>query len=156
SNPSAEQARGELPPGVTLRDMGEHHLKGLLDPEHLWQAVAPDLPQTFPRLHTLSALPNNLPLALNRFVGRERELQEAKARLRQARLLTLLGPGGTGKTRLALQVAADLLGEFEDRVYLVDLAPSRDLESVLAAMARTLGIRDKSDRPLLDDLEAQI
>jgi predicted ATPase/class 3 adenylate cyclase len=156
SNTSAEQTRAELPPGVTLRDMGEHHLKGLLEPEHLWQVVAPDLPQTFARLQTLSVIPNNLPVAMNRFVGRERELRELKDRLAQARLLTLVGPGGTGKTRLALQAAAELLDDFEDRVYLVDLAPSRDLESVLAAMARTLGLRDKSDRPLLDELEAQI
>src|SRR5262249_30792516 len=148
SNTSAEQARAELPPGVTLRDMGQHRLKGLLEPEHLWQLVAPGLAAEFPRLATPSATPNNLPVALNTFVGRERELKEATDRLRQARLLTLLGPGGTGKTRLALQLADELLDEFEDRVYLVDLAPSRDLESVLAAMARTLGLRDKSERPL--------
>jgi predicted ATPase/class 3 adenylate cyclase len=156
SNAGAEQARGELPQGVTLRDMGEHRLKGLLNPEHLWQVVAPDLPQSFPRLQTLSTIPSNLPVALNRFVGRAHELQEVKDRLAQARLLTLLGPGGTGKTRLALQAAAELLEHFDDRVYFVDLVSSRDLESVLAAIARTIGLREKSDRPLLDDLEGQI
>src|SRR6476646_3423222 len=113
SNASAEQTRGELPQGVTLRDMGEHRLKGLLNPEHLWQVVTADLPQSFPRLQTLSSVPSNLPVAVNRFVGREHELQEVKDRLAQARLLTLLGTGGTGKTRLALQAAADLLDHFE-------------------------------------------
>ncbi len=156
SNAGAEQARGELPPGVTLRDLGEHQLKGLLDPEHLWQIVAPDLPQSFPRLKTLSTVPSNLPVSLNRFVGRQRELQEVKDRLAQARLLTLLGPGGTGKTRLAVQAAADLLDHFEGRVYFVDLASSRDLESALAAIARTIGLREKSDGPLLDDIRSQI
>ena len=156
SNASAEQARGELLQGLTLRDMGEHRLKGLLNPEHLWQLVAMDLPRSFPRLQTLSAISSNLPVAVNRFVGRERELREVKDRLAQTRMLTLLGAGGTGKTRLALQAAADLLDHFEDRVYFVDLASSRDTESVLTAIAGTIGLRGKSELPLLDDLKGQI
>ena len=143
--------RGELPADVALRDMSEHRLKGLVNLEHLWQVIAPDLRQDFAPLQTLDAIPNNLPGALNRFVGRARELQEVKDRLAQTRLLTLLVPGGTGKTRLALQAVADLLDDFEDRVYFVDLASSRDSESVLAAIARTVGLREKSDRPLLDE-----
>src|SRR3990170_1241761 len=156
SNASAEQARDELPQGVTLRDLGEHRLKGLLNPEHLWQLVAMDLPQEFARLQTLGTIPSNLPVALNRFVGREHELQQVKERLAQARLLTVWGTGGTGKTRLALQAATDLLDHFEDRVYFVDLAPSRDTESVLTAIAGTIGLRGKSELPLLDDLKGQI
>ena len=113
--------------------MGEHSLKGLLAPEQLWQLVVPGLVQDFPPLQTLSTIPNNLPAMLNRFVGRAHELQEVKSRLAQTRMLTLLGPGGTGKTRLALQAATDLLPDYEDRVYLIDLAPSRDTDSALAA-----------------------
>ncbi len=156
SNATAEQMRGDLPQDVTLRDLGEHRLKGLLDPEHLWQVVAGDLPQSFPRLQTLTAAPFNLPVALNRFVGRERELQEVKERLGRARLLTLLGTGGTGKTRLALQAATDLRDDFEDRVYFVDLAASRDLESVLSVIARAIGLREESNGQLLDDLKGRM
>lgn len=156
SNTSAELVCGELPADVSLRDMGEHKLKGLFQHEHLWQVVAPDLQQDFAPLQTLDAIPNNLPSTLTRFVGRAHELQEVKDRLAQTRLLTLLGPGGTGKTRLALQAATDLLDDFEDRVYFVDLAASHDPESVLAAIGRTVGLREKSDKALLDELKGQI
>jgi predicted ATPase len=103
-----------------------------------------------------STAPSNLPAALDRFVGRTHELKEVKDRLGQARLLTLLGTGGTGKTRLALQAAGDLRGDFEDRVYFVDLAASRDVESVLSVTARAIGLREESSGPLLDDLKGQI
>lgn len=156
SNASGELVRDQIPEAVKLRDMGEHKLKGLLVPEHLWQLVVPGLAHDFPPLHTLSNIPNNLPAALNRFVGRANELREVKSRLAQTRMLTLLGPGGTGKTRLAMQAATDLLGDYEDRVYLIDLAPSRDAESALSAIARTVGLREKSDKPLLEDLKGQI
>src|SRR5262245_4413707 len=109
-----------------------------------------------PTEQATSAGASNLPAALSRFVGRTRELQEVKDRLGQARLLTLVGTGGTGKTRLALQAATEVRDDFEDRVYLVDLAASRDVESVLSVTARAIGIREESDRPLLDDLTDQI
>jgi predicted ATPase len=103
-----------------------------------------------------STAPSNLPAALDRFVGRTHELKEVKHRLGQARLLTLLGTGGTGKTRLALQAASDLCGDFEDRVYFVDLAASRDVESVLSVTARAIGLREESSGSLLNDLKGQI
>lgn len=156
SNATRNLVHDQIRDSVKLRDMGEHTLKGLLAPEHLWQLVVPGLAQDFPPLKTLSNIPNNLPATLNRFVGRTHELQEVKSRLAQTRMLTLLGPGGAGKTRLALQAATDLLGDYEDRVYLIDLAPSRDAESALSAIARTVGLREKSDKPLLDDLKDQI
>ena len=156
SNASAEQARDHLSEGVTLRDLGEHRLKGLLHPVHLWQVVAPDLPQDFPRLQTLSTAPSNLPVALDRFVGRAQELREVEDRIGRSRLLTLLGPGGTGKTRLALQAAADLRDVFDDRVYFVDLAPSRDVDAVLTAVGQAVGLRGASSTSLLDDLKAHI
>ena len=156
SNATGMVVRDQIPHAVTLRDMGEHILKGLLAPEHLWQLVVPSLVQDFPPLQTLSNIPNNLPAMLNRFVGRVLELQEVKRRLAQTRMLTLLGPGGTGKTRLALQVASDLLPAYEDRVYLIDLALCRDADSALSAIARTVGVRERSARPLLEDLKSQI
>lgn len=156
SHATAELVRGELSAEITLRDMGDHKLKGLLQPEKLWQVVAPDLRQEFAPLQTMNALPNNLPGTLNRFVGRAHELQEVKQRLSQTRLLTLLGPGGTGKTRLAIQAARELLPDFEDHVYFVDLAPCRDADAALAAIGRTIGIRESTDKPLLDELKGQI
>ena len=99
---------------------------------------------------------NNLPVQLTSFIGREKDIAEVKRLLSSSRLVTLTGPGGTGKTRLALQAATHLLDDFEGRVNFVDLASSRDPESVLAAIARTVGLREKSDIPLLDDLKSQI
>src|SRR5262245_56223016 len=99
-----------LPEGATLRDLGEHRLKDLQRPERVFQLTAPGLTGEFPPLRSLDALPHNLPLQLTSFVGRERELGEVAALLGTARLVTLTGVGGTGKTRLALQAAADLVG----------------------------------------------
>jgi hypothetical protein len=109
SSITAELAREHLPEKTYLFDLGEHRLKDLSKPERLFQFNAPDLPREFPALKSLNTLPNNLPIQLTSFIGRERELAEAKEKLSSARLLTLIGPGGTGKTRLSLQLATDLL-----------------------------------------------
>ncbi len=158
SGASAGLVRGQLPDGVTLLDLGEHRLKGLVNPEHLWQMVAGDLRLEFPPILSFNAIPNNLPAQPTAFIGREAELGEIVRRLdtEGIRLLTLTGPGGIGKTRMALQAAAELIEQFEDGVYFVDLAPIRDPEAVPIAIARTLGLRETSDRPLLDELKAQL
>ena len=101
SNPTAELVRGELPAGVALKNMGEHRLKGLINPEQLWQIVAPDLRQDFPPLKTLNTIPHNLPEALTSFIGREKEIAELVQELSEHRLVTLTGAGGTGKTSTA-------------------------------------------------------
>jgi class 3 adenylate cyclase len=106
---TAELARDIVNDGVTLLDLGEHRLKDLVRPEHVFQLVHPDLPSSFPPLKSLDAIPNNLPIQITSFIGREREIDEAKRLLSAARLVTLTGSGGTGKTRLALQVAAEAL-----------------------------------------------
>src|SRR5512136_3363396 len=152
SNASAEQARDELPQGVTLRDMGEHRLKGLTQPEHLWQIVAPDLVSEFPPLPSLSTIPNNLPVAFTSFIGREREIGEIKGLLNEAHLVTLTGPGGTGKTRLSLQVAADVLEQFADGVWLVEFAPLADPSLVPQTVATALDVREQPGRPVLAQL----
>src|SRR5512143_1390233 len=149
SNSTAELLRAELPEAVTLRDMGEHRLKGLLDLEHLWQMVAPDLPAYFPPLDTLDVSPNNLPVQLTSFVGRERELAEARQLLTTARLLTLIGPGGTGKTRLSLQLAADLLPSFAKGAWLVELAPLTDPALILQTIVPMFGLREIPGVPLI-------
>ena len=131
-----------LPDGVRLRDLGEHRLKDLREPERLSQLVIDGLPSDFPALRSLDAHPNNLPTQLTTFVGRDRELVEALALLRETRLLTLTGPGGTGKTRFSLQIAAAAAGDFPDGVWFVALEPVRDPELVAPTIARTLGLAD--------------
>jgi class 3 adenylate cyclase len=110
----------ELPAGVELRDLGEHRLRDLPHPERVFQLTIAGLPAEFPPLRTLAAGPNNLPTQLTSFIGREREMAEVKRLLAATRLLTLTGAGGAGKTRLALQVAADLLQAYRDGVWLVE------------------------------------
>ena len=147
-----------LPEGAALRDLGEHRLKDLARPEHVFQLLHPDLQADFPPLATLNHRPNNLPAQPTALIGREVELGEVIKRLSSegVRLLTLTGPGGIGKTRLALQAAAELIDRFEDGVYFVDLAPIRDAEAVPSAIAQTLGLRGTSDRPLFDELKGQL
>jgi predicted ATPase len=137
--------------------MGEHRLKGLVNPERLWQLVAPDLPSDFPPLLSFNSVPNNLPAQPTALIGREVETAEIIKRLSSAdvRLLTLTGPGGIGKTRMALQAAADLIEQFSDGVYFVDLAFIKDPESVPGAIAQTLGLKETSDQPV-DEIKRQL
>jgi predicted ATPase/class 3 adenylate cyclase len=144
--------RDQLPQGVNLSDLGEHRLKDLTRPEHIFQLNGAGLPVDFPPLRSLNTLPNNLPLQLTSFVGREREMAEAKRLLAATRLLTLTGPGGTGKTRLSIQVAADMLDAFPAGVWLVELAPLSDPALVLQELASVLGVREQQGRPLIDTL----
>lgn len=143
----------DLPSGVGLRGLGEHRLKDLQRPERLFQLVIADLPADFSPLKSLDALPNNLPTQLTSFIGREREIAEVKRLLSTARLLTLTGPGGTGKTRLGLQVAADLLEDFEGGVFFVPLAPISDPGLVVSTIAQTLRVRETGGQPLLKSLQ---
>src|SRR5215212_4667246 len=124
SLPTHELVRDRLPAGATLIDLRERRLKDLFRPERIFQLLAPGLPSSFPPLRTLEAYRNNLPLQPTPLIGREKEVAEVGERLSrpEVRLLTLTGPGGTGKTRLALQAAADLLDDFPDGTYFVPLA----------------------------------
>ncbi len=136
-------SRGELPPGATLRDLGEHRLRDLLEPERIYQFLHPDLPGAFPPLKTLESRPHNLPTQPTPFLGREREVEEVVALLRSpdVRLVTLTGPGGTGKTRLAVAAAAELLDTYPDGVVFVPLAALTDPALVPSAVAGALGLR---------------
>jgi predicted ATPase len=141
-----------LLPGAHLRDLGEHRLKDFDRSEHVFQVIATDLPAEFPPLITLEAFPNNLPVQLTSFIGRECELAELKHLLLSNRLLTLTGPGGTGKTRLALHLAADVLESFAQGAWLVELAPLADPTLVIQRVAAPLGVREQHARTLLDAL----
>jgi predicted ATPase/class 3 adenylate cyclase len=142
-----------LPEGVTVRSRGVHRLKDIRHPEHLYDLVIAGLPADFPPPRSLEA-PSNLPRELTSFVGREPEIAEVKAWLRKTSLLTLTGPGGTGKTRLALRVAAEAATEYPDGSFFVDLAPVSDPALVVPTIASALGIREEGwERPVTETLE---
>ncbi len=145
-----------LPADVSLRDMGLHRLKDLREAERLAQLVIEGLPDEFPALRSLDARPNNLPTQLTTFVGRERELAEAGDLLRTTRVLSLTGPGGTGKTRLSLQVAASAADDFPDGIWFVALDAVRDPTLVAPTIARTLGLADNQSQTAIDRLAGEI
>ena len=143
---------GDLSGDVHLRDLGAFRLKDLLAPEHLTAVLGDGLPSEFPPLRTPDAHPNNLPTQLTTFVGRDAELAEAAGLLAGTRLLTLTGPGGTGKTRLSLQLAARVSDDFPDGVFFVPLEPIRDPMLVVPRIATAVGIAEGSARPIGESL----
>ena len=150
---AARELAGEnLPPGASLRDLGVHRLRDVERPERLFQLEHPDLPREFPRLRSVDARRDNLPLQLTSFVGRERELAQVAALLGGARLVTLTGAGGAGKTRLAIEVAAGTVDRTRDGAWLVDLAPVFDPQLVVKAVAHVLGVRERPHSELLGDV----
>jgi predicted ATPase/class 3 adenylate cyclase len=132
-----------LPARTTLLDLGAHRLRDLSTPEHVFQLHAPDLQADFEPLRSLDVLPNNLPVHLTPLIGRDEELVEIKALVEQSRLVTLIGAGGIGKTRTALQVAADMLEGDGDGVWLVDLASRDDPMLVPSAIAEVFNVADE-------------
>ncbi|HEY3073137.1 MAG TPA: tetratricopeptide repeat protein [Candidatus Limnocylindrales bacterium] len=143
---------GDLPADARLVDLGAHRLKDLAAPERLFQVVADGLAQDFPALRSIDARPNNLPRQLTSFVGRQSEVGEVKRILATAPLVTLTGPGGVGKTRLAIEVAGDLLEGFEGGAWFVELASLSDPAFVLQAVGSALGVGEEPGRPLLSTL----
>lgn len=150
SHNAYELAKDQPPTGATLKDLGEYDLKDFQQPQTIYQLVVPDLPSDFPPLKTLKSVRNNLPLNLTSFIGRERELAESQEKLASARLLTLIGPGGTGKTRLSLEVALEQIGNFKDGVWLVELAPVSDAAFVVSTIAFVFNLREVQGVPLIN------
>jgi len=135
----------EAPPdGMSFQELGEHRLKDLAEPMRLFQVVAAELPLAFPPLNTLDDRPNNLPAELTTFIGRDREIAEVKGLFPAARLVTLTGFAGVGKTRLALRAAADLLPDYPHGAWLAELAPLTDGALVAKAVAAAFGLREQS------------
>jgi predicted ATPase/class 3 adenylate cyclase/tetratricopeptide (TPR) repeat protein len=150
---AADLVKRELPEGIALKDLGEHQLKGMEWPEHLFQVLAPDLPQEFPPLFTSIAHPNNLPTQLTSFIGREQEVEDVTGLLEKNRLVTLTGSGGTGKTRLSLQVAGQVLEQFPNGVWFVELAALRDPDLVPRTAITALGLQESTTQSLKQQLK---
>jgi predicted ATPase/class 3 adenylate cyclase len=142
----------DMPPELTLKDLGVHRLKDLARAERLFQLTIDGCQADFPALRTLEATPNNLPTELTSFIGRDDQVRDVKALLARSRLLTLTGPGGTGKTRLSLHIAAEVLDQFPDGVYFVPLAAINDPELVPSAIAQALSVQPSGNRRPLDAL----
>ena len=134
--------RDNLPEQTQLVDMGEHRLKDILRPERLYQLNVSNLPTNFPPLKVLESFSNNLPTQLTSFIGREKEIAEIKNLLHAARLVTLTGSGGTGKTRITQEVGAQLLTNFPNGVWLIELAPLTDPVQIIPAMAQVFGLQE--------------
>jgi predicted ATPase/class 3 adenylate cyclase/DNA-binding CsgD family transcriptional regulator len=158
SHTTRELIEQTLPPGVSVRDLGAHRLKDLQHPSQLFQLVIPGLPSDFPPLKTLDSYPNNLPLQPTPFLGREKEVDAiGQLLLRESsRLVTLTGPGGVGKTRLGLQVAAELTEHFPDGTWFVSLAPLSDPDLVIPTISQVLGLPEARDQAPLEHLRSAL
>jgi predicted ATPase/class 3 adenylate cyclase len=154
SDTTESLVRDLLAPGLTLRELGEHRFKDLARPQRLYQLVIDGLPDNFPPLRSLDSTANNLPTQTTTFIGRQHELARAAELLKATRLLTLTGPGGSGKTRLALHVAADVLDRYPDGVWLVELAPVTDPAGVAPAVAAAAHISERPGRPIIETISA--
>jgi class 3 adenylate cyclase len=147
-----ELIKDSLPAGITVTDLGRHGLKDLSRPEHVFQIDVDGLVNDFPALKSLEATPNNLPVQLTALVGREREIADVEQALNRDRFITILAPGGTGKTRLAIETAARLVSEFPDGVFFVDLAPISSTDGIAQAIFESIGVRLAAG----DDMRAQL
>jgi predicted ATPase/class 3 adenylate cyclase len=144
--------RSQLPDGASVLDLGEHRLRDLPGRMHIFQLVHPDLPGAFPAPRALDAFPGNLPLQVSSFIGRARELEQTAAALGEARVVTLTGVGGVGKTRLALRVAEQVLPRFGDGAWLCELAPVRDAAGVDDAVAAVFSVTARGGQSTRDAL----
>jgi predicted ATPase len=150
SNAAYELVKEDAPEQTAFTDLGSHQLKDLSQPERVWQATVARGALEFPPLRSVASYANNLPLQVTTFFGRDNDMQEVKRRLEDHRLMTIFGAGGVGKTRLAVQAGAELLERFSDGVWLVDLSPINDQQSVVSVLAQALrvdqsqGLDDKS------------
>ena len=138
--------------GFELRDLGEYRLKDMPRPERLYQVVVPDLPSEFAPLKTEETVKHNIPPQLTSFIGREHELDQTKKLIAGTRLLTLTGPGGTGKTRLSLHLAEQQLANFENGAWIVELAPVADPANIVPTIAAVFELREVQNTPLIDIL----
>ena len=145
-----------VPTDVELRDLGQHRLRGITEPVRIYQATHPRLAGEFPPLRAVEAFRHNLPTALTSFVGRAEEIAQAEKLLQSARMLTIVGAGGSGKSRLALRVASGTVDDFVDGAWLVELAPLRNAELIARTIGSALGIPEETGRDDLTSLVARL
>jgi predicted ATPase/class 3 adenylate cyclase len=150
SNATMQLVQDQLPENMHIRDLGEHRLRDLVRPEHIYQISQPGMEEDFPPLETIDSIPNNLPVLLTSFIGREKEIADVRNLLDTARLVTLTGSGGTGKTRLSLEISAEILNTFPDGAWLIELASITDPEKVYPQLAQTFGLQEFPDIQLSD------
>jgi predicted ATPase/class 3 adenylate cyclase len=153
SGTTAQLLRGVMPEGTDLRDLGEHRLKDLVEPERVFQVLAPGLPEAFPPLLSLQSLPNNLPRQITVLIGRDDVVAQIEEMVGRHAMVTIVGTGGVGKTRVALQVGADTLDASGDGVWFVDLAPLIDPHLAVEAIAAVFGVRLHPERSAIETLE---
>lgn len=151
-----QRIEGLLPPEVLLHDAGVHRLKDLQEPEHVYEVLHPDLKHLREIQGMAVTIPNNLPRQLNTFIGRERQIAEVKALLQSSCLLTLTGSGGCGKTRLAHQIAIDVMENYPDGVWLAEMAAISEPALTARAVASALNVREEPGRPLMQTLEVHL
>jgi predicted ATPase/class 3 adenylate cyclase/Tfp pilus assembly protein PilF len=152
SEHAAELADSDLPDGSSLRDLGRHRLRDLSRPIRLYQLQHAEIPEDFPGPRSLETVLHNLPTQLTSFIGRDREINEVRKLLSTTRMLNLTGPGGVGKTRLALQAAVELIETFTDGVWFVDLSSRTDAASIATAVASALSLREQPGREISETL----
>lgn len=152
TRPIAEAVDGLLPDRTSLEDLGVHRLRDLARPERIFQLCHPDLERDFPPILTLDRRTHNLPSEATSFIGRDRELENLPELIRSARLVTLSGAGGSGKTRLAIRLAHELAGSFSDGAWLLELAPITDPEAIWTTLADVLGVRSEPGRTIEESL----
>ncbi len=152
SGVTRDLAYSDLPTGTSVLYLGSHRLKDLTEPEQVWQLTIAGLPAEFPPLKSLDTIPNNLSIQQTSFRGREHDLEEVKSLLNHHKLLTLFGSGGVGKTRLALQVGAEILDHYPDGVWLADFAPITDPELVSSVIAKEIGMPQVEGRRIDESL----
>ncbi|MEX0797756.1 MAG: adenylate/guanylate cyclase domain-containing protein [Acidimicrobiia bacterium] len=156
SSSTYELVRDQVPDGVFLVDMGPHRLKDLVRPEHVYQVDITGVPTSFPPLASLDVTPNNLPVQLTEFMGRTHDLEAASQNLKSTRLLTILAPGGAGKTRLAIQLAAEIASDHPDGVFFVDLSPLDSADEMIQAIAESLSIALSTEEDPKDQLASYL
>ena len=152
SRPTADLAGDALPEGCSLIDLGEHRLRDLLRPEQVFEVRTPGTRTSFPPLQSLDSFPGNLPLQLTSFVGRDDDVAGVAKALNESRLVTLTGVGGVGKTRLALQVAADVLPQFADGAWLCELAATNDADLLAEVVVAALAVQSRPGRSLAESV----
>lgn len=146
SEKTLELAKEKIQDKISFRDLGIRRLKDVIKPIKLFQVISPELRAEFPPLKTLDARPNNLPLQLTSFIGREEVISEVKSLFTQTRLLTITGTGGSGKTRLALQTGADMIDDFANGVFITELAPVKDPDLLVQTILNSLGVKEEAGK----------